>query len=86
MSMKNKRVCVRLDRDQHADLIYLQQNGGGWDPSEIIRRSIQHYARHIREKNAAEAKRQEEFLSGKLTVKVKTPLLERKAKAKASSR
>lgn len=86
MSMKSKRVCVRLEREQHAELIYLQENGGGWDPSIIIRRAIVHYAQHIREKNAAEQKRQEEFLSGKLTVKVKTPLLQRKANAKAAAK
>lgn len=86
MSMKNNRVCVRLEREQHADLIYLQENGGGWDPSIILRRAIVHYAQHIRNKNAAEQKRQEEFLSGKLSKPVKTPLLKRKAEAKAAAR
>lgn len=85
MNQKTKRYCVRFSDREEVDMTYLVANGGGWDPSVVIRRAVAHYANHIRDKNAAEQKRTENFLSGKLSTKAKTPLLQPKAKAKAAA-
>lgn len=81
----SKRICVRFGLQELQDLTWLQMNGGGWDPSVIIRRAVKAYRQFREEALAAEQKRQEQFLSGKLSKPAKTPLLQRKAKAKAAA-
>lgn len=85
MDGKSKRICVRFGLQELQDLTWLQMNGGGWDPSVIIRRAVKAYRAQREEAVAAAQKRSQEFLSGKLSTKAKTPLLQRKAKAKAAA-
>lgn len=79
---KSKRICVRFGPQEYDDLTWLQMNGGGWDPSVVIRRAVKRYREIRQEELIAQQKRDEEFLSGKMNGKKKTPLLQRKAKAK----
>lgn len=85
MDGKSKRICVRFGLQELQDLTWLQMNGGGWDPSVIVRRAVKAY-RAQREKALAEEEKQKtQFLSGRMSQPKKTPLIERKRKAAATS-
>lgn len=64
--MSSKRICVRFDDKAAEDLDYLLYNGGGWDPSIIIRKAVKLFAAKRREELAAERKRETDFLAGKM--------------------